>query len=266
MKVVSSLLCLFLLSSCASYFKRKNCESTDWHAHGYKFAMQGKRLDSDSFIKECKQVEAKVDHAAADNGFKAGMVDYCKVESAFNKGVEGETYNYDFCSSNKIPSLKVSFDRGRTKLCTSGGYKFGASGKAYTSQCNSRGESSFLKDYNRGRYKYLQSEIRLSRNETYEIDRKIRNIQNDIYGLQGQINSLGSGQVLVRERKYDEFSRTYREEIKQTENASVANERSRLSNIISRKRSEISSLKNEQESLHKKIREYQRELTKIDRN
>lgn len=265
MKLSALLLSLVFLTSCASYFKRKNCESTDWYQHGYKFAMQGKRLDADSFIKECRAVEAKVDFAAADTGFKAGMTDYCKEDSAYNKGYEGESYNYNFCSSNKKARIQGSFERGRDKLCSSGGYQFGASGKTYAGQCSTRGEEKFLKNFNRGRYKFLNNEIRMAKNEIYQTDRKIRNLQYEILNLQSQRNAMGGGQVIVRERKYDEFNRNYREEVKVEENPHVANEKMRLENIIRRKRSEVTSLKNKQTDLENKIREYQREITKIDR-
>ena len=46
----------FSLVSCSSWFKRRECNKTNWFTHGEKVAMSGKRLDEDSFINECRKV------------------------------------------------------------------------------------------------------------------------------------------------------------------------------------------------------------------
>ena len=262
-------LAIFLLTlslmGCASYMKRKACESTDWYQHGYQYAMQGKRLDSDPFIKECREVEAKMDYAAADTGFKAGMVNYCKEDNAYNKAFAGDSFNYDFCEPNSITKLKGSFLRGRDKLCNSGAYEFGASGKVYAGQCKDNNEPPFLKKYGQGRYKYLQNEIKIAQDQIYRNDRKMRNLQYEILNLQSQKNAMGAGNVMVREKKYDELTRTYRDEVRVEKDPHVQNELDRLSNLISRKRAEADSLKSQQDELDRKIIDYRREMTKIER-
>ncbi len=60
------------LSSCASYFKRKACESTNWFEYGQKVAEQGQNLENDQFINECRKVEADISEPKLDLGFKKG--------------------------------------------------------------------------------------------------------------------------------------------------------------------------------------------------
>jgi hypothetical protein len=264
MKVLSAVFALLMLSSCASYFKRQSCESTDWYKHGHQFAMSGQRLDSDPFLKECKQVEAMIDHAAVDKGFKAGMAAYCKEDVAYQKAFEGENYNYDFCESNKFTKLRASFDSGRRKLCSTGGYQFGAKGKKYAGQCSQLGEAAFLKNYNRGRRVYLNNEIRIAQDEIYSNNRKIQNLNYEVGRLNNQLMRLGSGNVIVKERKYDEFSNTYREEVRVEKDHSVQHEITSLKNRISSKNAEINSLRNKQSSLEERIRSFKRELATLE--
>ena len=61
------------LISCSSYFKRKDCEATNWFDYGQKVALEGRRLTGDQFISECYHAEADVAESDLDRGFKSGL-------------------------------------------------------------------------------------------------------------------------------------------------------------------------------------------------
>ncbi|MEC9282725.1 MAG: DUF2799 domain-containing protein [Bdellovibrionota bacterium] len=265
MKITLVLSLSFLLLSCASYFKRKTCESTNWYDYGYKVAMQGKRLTGDSFVDECKAVEANMDYSSLDSGFKAGMANYCTPEAALNIGEAGDNYNFNFCDSNVMSKLKTQFQLGRDRLCNSKGYEFGASGKEYAGQCVSNNEPEFLKSYKKGRYNFLQNEIRLAQEEERQLNSQIWNLKNDILNLKSQKISLGSGRKLVEERTYNQTTGEFRREVREEEDDSINWERDRLDNQIRTKTSEINSKERRKVELQNKVREYRREMTKIER-
>ena len=265
MRSLAVLASVLLLTSCTSYFKRQTCEKTNWYDYGFNKAMQGQRLTGDAFIGECKTVESKIDHAALDTGFKAGMASYCTPEIAMQKGEAGEGFNYNFCDSNITQRLKLQFKVGRDRLCQSGGYQFGAEGKKYSGQCVSNNEAGFLVKYKKGRYKFLQNEINLAREEQRQIDSQIWGLKNDVLSLQNQKLSLGSGVEIVHEQIYDPNSRTYRTEVKQSQDQNVQWEKDRLDNQIRSKRAEITSKEQRKQELQNKVSDLQREMTTIER-
>ena len=55
--------------SCASYFTKRDCNKTNWFAHGQKVALRGQRVDADDYVKQCERVEANINYADMDLGF-----------------------------------------------------------------------------------------------------------------------------------------------------------------------------------------------------
>lgn len=252
-----------LLSSCASYMKRQECEKTNWHQFGYNVAMKGQRPDADTLVQECKKVEAKVDWQSLDLGFKEGMGNYCKLGTAYNKGRDGEQYNYDFCDSNMIKKLQAKFEKGREDLCTKDGYKFGSMGKEYKNQCSGEVEKKFLVEFNKGRKKYLRAVIVKNRQEVSNINQQIIMEQNNLISLQSQLNSLNSSRRgnYVTERVYDSRTKTYRSESKWVEDPSLGHEKSSVSYKISTARNKINDLQTRQRNLNDESLRFEQELS-----
>lgn len=148
------------LTSCSSYFKRKDCEKVNWYDYGYNVAMAGKRLSNDNFILECKTVEAEVSESQLDLGFKAGMSNYCKPEVVLATGKKGDFFNADFCDPGMSKLLTQKHQEGVVLFCeASNGYTYGASGKLYNQICPKNLEAAFLNEYKKGRKKYLNQSI-----------------------------------------------------------------------------------------------------------
>ena len=83
MRALVVLIFSFSLVACSSWFKRRECNKTNWFSYGEKVAMSGRRLDEDSFINECRKVEADVSDSQLDRGFKTGMATYCQPQTAY---------------------------------------------------------------------------------------------------------------------------------------------------------------------------------------
>ncbi len=95
MKRVLLFLLMLSLTSCASYFKRKECESINWFEHGKKVAMRGEWLNSDKTVSECRKVEAHIQESQLDQGFKNGMERYCSPTAAYMTGKGGDLFSRD---------------------------------------------------------------------------------------------------------------------------------------------------------------------------
>ncbi len=162
------------LTSCASYFKRKECEKTNWHDHGYRVAMSGKRLDADDFIKECQKVEAQFSFQEADLGFKEGMSKYCSLDGVFESGRAGKPFNFQMCDGLPMKAMKSRFLEGTRIYCrVENGYPVGAMGATYENVCPKDMESDFLKEYRRGRKTYLTTVIAEKEKELTYLERDI---------------------------------------------------------------------------------------------
>lgn len=149
-------LVLGLLSSCASYMKRKECEKSNWFSIGEQAALRGERPDADKFVQECKAVEADFNSSDLDRGFKKGMAQYCTADQAVKTGKEGLVFNEEFCEPADLRVLKVKYLQGLNDYCSeSGGKRIGSEGKVYTKICKGEQELSFLKGYQPARKNYL---------------------------------------------------------------------------------------------------------------
>lgn len=239
---------LVSLSGCASYFLRKDCNKTNWFSHGQKVAMKGKRLDSDDFVKSCQKVEADVNWAQLDSGFKSGMSDYCKPQSAYGVGKRGEQYNYDMCSSSGGGKLRAAHDKGLTAYCKpDNAYRVGAQGKIYGNVCVEKDEESFLKRYHAGRKVFLTTQIENKENEIKALDRKILEGERERKDLRYRLSRVRAPRARGIRRasaKKEELSPAEKEAERRRES---------LSNDIRRVDRQIKASRSKQDALRKEI-------------
>lgn len=173
-KFILLLLITLTLCSCASYFTRKDCESRNWFDHGYQVAMSGKRLNSDNYLDECRKAEAKIQESQLDLGFKSGMSNYCKPEVVLANGKKGLFFNSEFCDPGQIKTLNAKHAEGVQIFCEpNSGYNFGAGGGTYNQICPKEKEDAFIKEYKKGRKKYLIASITENQNRIQKINADI---------------------------------------------------------------------------------------------
>ena len=170
------------LSSCSSYMKRKQCESTNWFDYGQSVALDGRRLSGDQFIMECMKAEADVAESDLDRGFKSGLDKYCQPDTVFQVGKNGSFFSAEMCVGEGLTLLQSRHRAGVLEYCQrSNGYAAGAKGKAYNKICPASLEGAFLPEFNRGRKRYLQT-------LTSENSKEIAQLENEIIRLQSEIN------------------------------------------------------------------------------
>lgn len=159
----------FVLSSCASYFVRKECEKLNWYQVGYDAALRGERISNDETVNKCRKAEAEISESQLDVGFKAGMSRYCQPDGVFQTGKSGELFNSDFCEPGQISFLRKRHQEGLNAYCQDG-MTAGLSGKKYKNVCSPGQEKAFLPEYRKGRKKYLQGMIANTETKVREVD------------------------------------------------------------------------------------------------
>lgn len=262
--VVASVLSALLLTSCASYFVRKDCEKTNWFEYGQGVAMQGRRLSGDERVRQCEAAGADVNGAELSRGFKAGMANYCMPETVFQTGKKGEFFNVEMCDGEQPRALQKRHADGVKEYCAkTNGYTAGATGKKYNNICPKDLESAFLPEFNRGRKVYLKATIENNENRIEEIDQSVRNLDRERMMLMTQMAAMGDGKILTREVKYDPITRSSREETKVVEDPETQRRRDNLRYDLDRKQREIESKRSEQEQLRKANRELKTELATL---
>ncbi len=171
----------FNLFSCASYFKRQSCESTNWFDYGKKVALEGRRLTGDQFIVECQKADADISASILDQGFKAGMQIYCTPEGIYKVGREGNFFNTEMCEGNGLNTLKSRHATGVNEYCQkANGYSAGTVGNPYNKICPVSLERDFLPEFNRGRLKYLQTIISQNQNQIRDYEQKSSSAQSQL--------------------------------------------------------------------------------------
>lgn len=242
------------LIGCASYFKRKECEKTNWFQHGYDRAMSGKRLQGDDFLQQCEKVEAKIDFAAADQGFKAGMGNYCKPQVAYQTGRKGQFFNEGLCDMSGVNKLKAQHAKGVQALCQPGnGHSKGASGWRYNNICPKDLEAGFLTTYNKGRKIYLSGVVAQKRSEIQSLEDQIRDNERRKTEVALRMASIGSTKQVVKTRTFDAAAGRYVESSSVSENEELANQRNRLQSDLRSLDRKIESARSKQAQLRKEI-------------
>jgi hypothetical protein len=262
--VVLSLTSLLMLTSCASYFIRKDCEKTNWFQYGQSVAMEGRRLTGDSRVKQCEEAGTDINGAELSRGFKAGMASYCMPDTVFQTGKKGEFFNVEMCDGEQPRFLQKRHVEGVKEYCAkTNGYAAGSSGKKYNNICPKDLETAFMPEFNRGRKAYLKATIENNESRITEIDTNVHGIDRERMMLMTQLSAMGDGKVITREMKYDPITRSSREEVKVTEDPETQRRRDNLRYDLDRKQREIESKRAEQEELRKKNRELKTELATL---
>lgn len=256
--------CLFL-TSCASYFVRKDCEKVNWYQYGESVALQGRRLSGDEKIKTCEKAEADVDHVALDRGFKEGMANYCTPDTVFQIGKKGDFFNVEMCDGDQPRFLQKRHADGVKEYCAKGnGFPAGAQGRKYNGICPKELESVFLPEFNRGRKSFLNASIASNENRIDEIESTIRRLDSDRMMLMAQMSSMGDGKIVTREMKYDPVTRTTHEEVKVTDDAQAQQRKQNLKWDLDSKNREIDTKRSEQEQLRGSNREMRTEAATLE--
>lgn len=181
MKKYILILVVLSLSSCASYFKRKECDATNWFDYGQSVALDGRRLTGDQFILECNKAEADVDDSALDRGFKAGLEKYCQPDTVYQIGKNGSFFSTEMCVGENLTTLKNKHKLGVLDYCAkANGYAAGAKGKPYNKICPADLEVAFVPEFNRGRKKYLNTVISENEKQINQLEQDISKLQTNI--------------------------------------------------------------------------------------
>lgn len=264
LKILSLIAFLFFLGSCASYFVRKECEKTNWFEFGRSVALKGERLSGNDHIVRCEQVEAQIDHAALDLGFKAGMERYCQPDMVFAIGRRGEFFNLNLCDGDKPRLLQAKHADGVALYCQKGnGFAAGALGTPYNNICPKNLEPAFLVEFNRGRKNYLQTVISVTESEIDDLRDDIDRLEKQRTSIAFQMNALGKTKTIKKAVVYDPVSRTHKEEISIGEDESTRRRKDSLQWDLDRVTREIESKLQKQTELRKKIREIKTELVAL---
>lgn len=230
---------LLFMTSCASYFLKKQCEEINWYQYGQDIAMRGERISNDDMVMKCRKVDAEMSESKLDQGFKAGMSRYCQPDTAFQTGKSGETLNLDLCDPGQLGTLKKRHAEGIYAYCKDG-LGAGLSGKKYKNVCSADLEKAFMPPYRQGRKKYLSALVQ--NNET-----KISSLRLDIdrlsYEKRISDNRL-SALPFTKNGEQDPY----------TEERRHLSDRSwQLNSQISQKNSEKARLDNENDSYRKEL-------------
>jgi len=238
--VLSSLLSM---TSCASYFLKKQCEEINWYQHGQDIAMRGERVSNDDMVMQCRKVEAEMSESKLDQGFKAGMSRYCQPDTAFQTGKSGETLNLDLCDPGQLGTLKKRHAEGIYAYCKDG-LGAGLSGKKYKNVCSADLEKTFMPPYRQGRKKYLSALVQ--NNET-----KLRELNVEL-------------DRLTYEKRISDGRLSVLPYVKAGDQDPYADERRRLNDRTWQLNSEISQKTSNKTRLDKENDEYRKELASLD--
>lgn len=106
MKIVWLFFVTVLLAGCAT-LNREQCQRGDWYGVGMADGRAGEpssRLDK--HLRACSEYGVRIDEQQYRNGYADGLGDYCRIENAFETGLQGLRYQ-GICP----PSIHADFER-----------------------------------------------------------------------------------------------------------------------------------------------------------
>ncbi len=199
---------LFQGAAC-SYFDRKGCEEANWYQLGFDGAMKGQRPADLPYVQNCRKLEAEFSEAQLDQGFKAGVAAYCHPDNVFLIGKQGKTLNFDFCEPSQLSRLKTRHQEGVSAYCEKGNaYQEGLRGNSYTKICPADKEDAFMKEFQRGRRKFLAATILEYQGKMAASEDKIRSLRQDESHNTLQLIALPSPRTVVV-RTYNQQTNAY---------------------------------------------------------
>lgn len=250
------LISLLFVMGCASYFKRKECEEKNWFAYGQELAMKGVRPSGDNFVVECRKAEAEFSESQLDLGFKSGMDQYCKPETALMKGKQGETMNLDLCSSSVNKMLVQKNQEGIKIFCQpDNAFSFGGTGKAYNGICPAEMEKAFKKEYLRGRKKFLEQAIISNQQIADDMNYRLANKSVELSSTSARMSYLRPARTI--QKVVDGRL------VEQTEDPDQW-QRSSLQSDIRRIEGEIRDMQSQQQNARNLIQQYRTELATME--
>ncbi len=261
---LSTTFLLILLTSCSSYFVRKECEKVNWYLHAQDVAMRGQRLDEDPRLKACEKAETEINSGELDRGFKLGMQNYCKLETARQKGAAGESFNYDFCEPGQMPRLKAQHIEGVKSFCSpDNALTFASRGGVYKQQCPAELEKSFMVSYRKGRMVYLKNKIDSLNSQISSHRNLIGQKHRESRQLSSRLSALPNKNKISKKKTYDSNTKTQTEDITLTEDPEIASQRAQLERRIDTINSEINDLQREQDNFRSEIHLLKSELESL---
>ncbi|MEK2646993.1 DUF2799 domain-containing protein [Bdellovibrio sp. BCCA] len=254
------------LTACASYFKKKECESVNWFEHGKKVALRGEWLNSDKLVNECRKVEAEIQESQLDQGFKSGMQKYCSPSYAYQVGKSGDFYSREVCEGPQINVLLAEHKKGVKDYCAkSNGQNAGASGKKYQNICPKDLEPAFLAEYRKGRKRYVQAMISSRESDIHEIETKIASRRADLSYNQGRLGSLeGEVSALEAQRNFTPIANSSQRSYLDGRISSLSTDVSSLRSTVSGIQIDINNLDRERKTKMDEIKEFKAELPSLD--
>lgn len=171
--------CLILvcsLAGCSNWQLKERCENTNWFEYSQNLSFQGKYLEEDGFVKDCKSLD-RSNAVQLDQGFKLGREKMCTYDEIYSRAKQGEPVFFNFCDGLQFSSMKKKFQEGLSIFCTADqGYLFGKSGRTYKKVCSAESEKKFLPFYNKGRREYLTEYIKNTQTDLERQSVKIKSL------------------------------------------------------------------------------------------
>lgn len=253
------------LVACASYFKRKECESTNWFEHGKTVALRGEWLASDKLVSECRKVEADIQESQLDQGFKNGMQRYCTPENSYKTGKAGDSFSRDLCDGPEINGLLQNYRRGITDYCAkTNGMAAGASGKKYQNVCPKELEPAFMVEYRKGRKKYVTTMISNREDDIRNLDNQLYSKRSQLNMVQARLNGLESQKNSFVAQKNFAAGNPNQVGYLDGQIASIDNNIMTVRNEVSSQQSEISSLENQRYTKSEEIKNFKAEIPGLE--
>jgi len=263
LKLLLLVLPLTLLSGCANWALKNRCENTNWFEYSQKVAFDGRYLEEDGFVKDCKKVD-RTNSVQLDLGFKLGREKMCQYDEIYARAKDGVPVFFKFCDGLNPVRMKSLYTDGLVLYCTAEkGYSFAKSGRVYLNLCNPEQEKKFLPAYYKGRREYLNSMIESSEKILAEVRSRETGLAVREARLSQEYSSLPEASECSTRTVYNESTKQDEYKLICQESSYIRMQRDGIYNNLTDLRKALRDARIEILTQNSALSEFKTELTKL---
>ncbi|MES3037319.1 MAG: DUF2799 domain-containing protein [Bdellovibrionota bacterium] len=254
---------LFLVTGCASWEIKKRCEETNWYEYAQSVSFQGKYLEEDPFVKQCKEYD-KINAQQVDLGFKAGREKGCTYTEIYNRGRTGVPVQFSFCDGLDMKLMQSRHIEGLKHFCTkANGYPFGKTGKVYQNVCSPAQEKDFLPTYHMGRHEYLKDRVTMLKEKENTLNSQIDAERIRESQVSREYANVPRSETCGHKTVFNAATSANETRLVCEESSWAVSQRNNLSSQLNSLRSRISELTGDRAKTQREIEATRDEMSKI---
>ncbi|WP_221799546.1 DUF2799 domain-containing protein [Oceanobacter mangrovi] len=193
-----TLVSLALLVGGCSSISKSTCEEANYYQIGYSDGRQAdSRSNFERYHNQCSEYGIATDREAYNQGYQAGLLEYCTIDNALWLGESGSRFRY-VCPAQQTAELEAYYNQGLRRYCVPAeGYQLGLNGQQ-SSVCDGSQYPTFHQAWLQGSQQKQRDDRKQQLvEELQHLDAEIARLDSDRKDFHKRLRELQTRQRLL---------------------------------------------------------------------